>query len=213
MKLNNKIFIKILILIVLTIVVNADTEGATRIENALEVVKKYQECIREAKWLDQSKLIIEKDLNEFKNKLVSIPTFKALEEMTSNELYAHIFGRMMNNTKIDKLEIIDSIQENNETIHIIVKDTMIVQDVKKSNVRMLTVKFINNEWKISGAERLNKTANAMHLQILKSGTKKLRTQMLKLGKAMSQISKMEKTEIQKSVTQKPKKENTETQKN
>ncbi len=208
---KKKLFTKILILLVMVIVVNVNVEGAS-INEALSMVITYQELASKGEWLEQSNLIIKDELDGFKDKLVSIPILKALQELTSNELYAHIFGTMMGNIIIEKSDIIGSVQESEEIIHVVVRDTISSQGSKKSSARMLTLKFINNEWKISEVERLSRIADKLHLELLKSTMQKLRTQMLELEKLKMQISKMQEARIQEPVTQKPEIENTETQK-
>jgi hypothetical protein len=190
MRLNN-IFIRILALLILAIVFNENTEGAPRVDDALEVVIKYQELASNEEWLEQSNLIIKEELDGFKDKIIEIPKLKALEEMSSNELYAYVFSNMLAFIKIYTSEIIDTVQESDELIHVVVRDTISFENGETSSARMLTLKYLNNEWKISEAERLRNTANAMHLQILKRGTEKLRAQMLELGKMVSQMSKMQ----------------------
>ncbi len=194
--------VKIFVLFVLTTIVNANGEAATKTEDALEVVKKYQEFIRKAEWMDQSKLIVKEDLDEFKSKLVSIPRFNALNEKTSNEIYAFIHSSMMKNTKIDKLEIIGFVEENEDLVHVVVRHTMTRQNIKNSNPKVLTLKYINNEWKISAAERLTILANTLQIQLLKSGMQKTETQK----------PEMQESGIQKPETQNPKIEKPETKK-
>ena len=46
---NNKKLVKMFVLFVLTIIVNANAEGATKTEDALEVVRKYQEFTRKGR--------------------------------------------------------------------------------------------------------------------------------------------------------------------
>ena len=214
---NKKIFTKILILLVMVIVVNVNVEGAS-INEAMFMVGTYHELASKGEWLEQSNLIIKDELDGFKDKLVSIPKLETLEKLTSNELYAHIFSSIMSKVRIDKSEIIDTVQESEELIYVVVRDTISSQNGKKSSARMLTLKYINNEWKISDAERLSRTADIIHLQLLKSTMQKLETKMLALEKLKMQISKMRKSgiqkpevqnqkmqepEIQESVTQKP----------
>jgi len=171
MELDSKKLIKIFILFILTIVVNVNAEGASKKDDALEVVRKYQEFIRKTEWLEQSKLIVKEDLDEFKSKLVSIPRFNVLNEKTSNEIYAFIHSRMMKNSKIDQLELIGLVEESEELVHVVVRHTMTRQNIKNSNAKVLTLKYINNEWKIGAAERLTLLANTLQIQLLKSDIK------------------------------------------
>ncbi len=193
---NKKIFTKILFLLVMLIVVNVNVEGAPNNE-AMFMVMTYHELASKGEWLEQSNLIIKDELDGFKDKLVSIPKLGALEKLTSNELYAHIFSSIMSKVRIDKSEIIDTVQESEELIHVVVRDTISSQNGKKSSARMLTLKYINNEWKISDAERLSRTVDIIHLQLLKSTMQKLEKKMLALEKLKMQISKMRKSGIKK----------------
>jgi len=195
--LNNKKLVKMFVLFVLTIIVNANAEGATKTEEALEVVRKYQDSIRKAEWLEQSKRIIKEDLDEFKSKLVSIPKFNVLNEKTSNEIYAFMHSAMMKNTIIDKLEQIGLVEENEELVHVVVRHAITRQNIKESHVKVLTLRYINNEWKISAEERLTIMANMIQMQLLAS----------KINKPQ-----IEESPIQKPETEKPEKQEPETQK-
>ncbi len=194
---DNKKLINIFVLFILTIVVNVNVEGATKINEALDVVEKYQEFTHKGEWLEQSKLIIKDDIDSFKDRIISIPRFNALKEKSGNELYSTITSVMMNNVKIDKLEIIGSIQESDELVHVVTRSTLIIQNVKQSIVKLHTIKYLNNEWKISAAERLNNIVDRLHLKLLKSKMEKLRASMSELEKLKNQISKMRGSETQK----------------
>jgi hypothetical protein len=197
MRLDSKKLIKIFVLFILTIVVSINAEGASKTDDALEVVRKYQEFIRKAEWLEQSKLIIKEELDAFKTKLVSIPGFNALNEKTSNEIYAIIHSAIMKESKVDKSELIGFVEEGDDLVHAVVRHTVTSQNIKNSNAKLLTLRYINNEWKISAEVRLNILAN-----------------MMKMQKLASKINKpqIEEPPIQKPETEKPEKQEPETQK-
>ena len=185
------------VLFVLTIIVNVNAEGATDITEALDVARKYQELARKREWLEQSKLIIKDDLDKFKNRLISIPKFNVLKEKTCNELYAYIHNSMMDKIKIDKLEIIDSVQESKELVHVITRSTLNIKNVKRSKARLLTLKYLHNEWKISEEERLDYIAKTLKIQSFESQMQNLKTQMQELQKLRKQMLGIQKPTTQK----------------
>ncbi len=200
---NNKNIVKMFVLFVLTMIVYVNAEGATDITEALDVAGKYQELARKGEWLEQSKLIIKDDLDKFKSKLISFPKFNALKVKTANELYDFILSKMSEKIKIDTLEIIDSVKESEELVHVITRSTIIMQNDKYSGTKLLTLKYLDNVWKISAEEKLNNIINTLKIHSFESQRLEQKTQMQGQGKLRTQTLDMKESGMQKSETKKP----------